>query len=190
MLRVKLNIKGSTTPEQFSKLTRARELFEKAVNSREFKTEVVGYSYDEWSSTGRLWWRKWTKRKVAGFRECSESGQQVYDKIMTGGEDLSPEVDHEADIEVKVEVGSRGVIGWTNPHTPIQWISSWFINSRDVVPAEIAGNLSHEWMHKMGYDHAFRYYDGREDTVPYAIGEIISKLAQDIEKGIKLTPNE
>jgi hypothetical protein len=190
MLKVKLTFAGHLTPTQKSKLERARDLFELAVNSMEFRQAVLSYSYTVSSYTGRLWWKKWKSHKVSGFRECSLSTEQVYASIMSGGETLSPEKDKEADISVTVAAGSRGVIGWTNPHTPMQWISSWFINDSEVYPTEIAGNLSHEWMHKLGFDHAFNYYNGREDTLPYAVGNIIVKLAEQIVAGKKLVPIE
>ena len=187
MLKVSLVTKGKLSEAQRIKLEASRSLFEEAINSIEFRQEVLNYWHTVWTSTGRLWWKKWYSREVLGFRECSLTNQQVYNSLMAGAETLSPEKDQEADIRVEIEAGPRGVIGWTNPHTPIQWISSWFFNSSQTGTAEIAGNLSHEWCHKLGYDHAFNYYDGREDTVPYAIGTIIEKLAQKIQNGQKLT---
>jgi hypothetical protein len=187
MLRITITYGGSPTDYQRAKLERARELFELAVNSLEFRNKVLQYKHTVAWYTGRLWWKKWRYDEKLGFRETDLSNEQIYAKIMSGSEYLSPQADKEADIKVTVAAGSRGVIGWTNPHTPMQWISSWFINSRSVDSVEVAGNLSHEWMHKLGFDHAFNYYSGREDTVPYAVGEIIVELAQRIENGETLT---
>lgn len=182
-LKISLKFGSEPSPAQKAKLIRARELFEIAVNSIEFRQKVLSYKHVESSYTGRLWWKKWTSREVIGFRETNLSNEAVYMAIMSGGESLSPESDQEADISVTVATGSRGVIGWTNPHTPMQWISSWFINSSDVDAVEIAGNLAHEWMHKIGFDHAFNYYNGRNDTVPYSVGEMIVSLARQVEGG-------
>lgn len=178
MLKVSLKLSGNETQAQRQKLERAAELMEKSINSVRFKNEVLEYSRTEWWSTGKLWWKKWHSRKVKGFAECSMSTEEVLSVIMSGAEDLSPEKDKEADIQVEVAVGSRGVIGWTNPHTPIQWISSWFINDSEVDSHEIAGNLAHEWMHKLGFDHAFNSYSGREHTVPYAVGYLVEKISR------------
>jgi len=183
MLKISLKFGAEPSPSQKEKLLRARELFEIVVNSIEFRQKVLSYKHVVSTYTGRLWWKKWTSREVIGFRETDLSNDAVYMAIMEGGESLSPEHDQEADISVTVATGSRGVIGWTNPHTPMQWISSWFINSSDVDSVEIAGNLSHEWMHKIGFDHAFNYYNGRNDTVPYAVGEMIVSLARQVEGG-------
>lgn len=178
MLKVSLKLSGNETPAQKQKLERAAQCMEKAINSVRFKNEILEYSRTEWWSTGLLWWKKWHSRKVKGFAECDMTNEEVLKLIMAGGETLSPEQDQEADIQVTVAAGSRGVVGWTNPHTPMQWISSWFINSQDVDAHEVAGNLAHEWMHKIGFDHAFNPYSGREHTVPYAVGYLIEKISR------------
>jgi len=179
MLNVSLKLSGNETEIQKQKLILAASLMEKAINSVKFKNAILNYERTEWWSTGKLWWKKWHSRKVKGFSECSMSNEEVLKHIMAGGEDLSPEKDQEADIQVTVAVGSRGVIGWTNPHTPMQWISSWFINSSSVDAHEVAGNLAHEWCHKLGFDHAFQPYSGREDTVPYSVGYLIEKISRE-----------
>ena len=48
-------------------------------------------------------------------------------------------------------------------------------------PAEIAGNLAHEWMHKIGFDHDFNSTSRRPYSVPYAVGDLVESLAEQYE---------
>ena len=45
-------------------------------------------------------------------------------------------------------------------------------------PAEVAGNIFHEWTHKLGFDHDVIYTSERNATVPYALGFLIRELGE------------
>jgi len=47
----------------------------------------------------------------------------------------------------------------------------------------VAGNLAHEWTHKIGFDHKSA---AEHDSAPYAIGYIVDELAAKVLKGSKL----
>jgi hypothetical protein len=53
---------------------------------------------------------------------------------------------------------------------------------RDLSLSAIAGNLIHEGLHKLGFEHSYEPVPGREDTVPYAIGDLVAELATWEEK--------
>src|SRR5690606_8082794 len=95
---------------------------------------------------------------------------------------LSPEVDGEADIHVEAynSYWSR-VVGYTYPHTPKTWVNLKFFNGYDY--ADIADNIFHEWLHKLGFDHVSA---DEHTSVPYALGYIVRDLIKQIIKGEKL----
>jgi hypothetical protein len=48
-------------------------------------------------------------------------------------------------------------------------------------PAEVAGNVFHEWTHKLGFGHDSRYSVSRNSSVPYALGYIMEELGKKFE---------
>ena len=61
----------------------------------------------------------------------------------------------------------RNVVGYTSQGTPEITMNRSFFDG--YTPAEIAGNMAHEWMHKLGFEHDFRATARRPDSVPYAV---------------------
>jgi hypothetical protein len=47
-------------------------------------------------------------------------------------------------------------------------------------PYQVAGNLTHEWLHKLGFDHDVASTPARPYSVPYAVGYILRDLASDL----------
>jgi len=133
-----------------------------ALSSDEFKEFCLNYSYKG----------KWRKR-VLGFRwDKGLERDGVYEKIMKGKEKLSGEEDNTANIFLKLsDKKKKGVLGYTKPNTRWQWIYPWFFKKRKV--NKIAGNLAHEWMHKLGFSHERRRTKRRKYTVPYAVGYFV-----------------
>lgn len=143
---------------------------EEFVNSDEFERLVLNFSFID--SNDRV------QRK---FHFTDLSNQEVLAKILSGSEVLSPDDDHEADIQVELDNSwSRNVIGYTYPTTPWQWIYAKFF--RNWSAEEIAGNLMHEWLHKIGFDHEFYYTYDRDYSVNYALGYACSEFAKKVSK--------
>lgn len=143
------------------------------LNSDEFKQFVLNYSYKNTYTTGRLWNKKTHTEIVNHFESTHMTNEQVYQTIMNGAESLSPEIDYEANVYLKIDRRNKhGVIGYTYPTTQWQYIYNWFFKSATV--EEIAGNLGHEYCHKLGFNHAYYNTPTRQYSVPYAIGYFIS----------------
>lgn len=51
-----------------------------------------------------------------------------------------------------------------------------FINRADL--PELAGHISHEWSHKIGFAHKQKRHNRRNETVPYAFGYLVRKHAK------------
>jgi len=173
MFKVNIVQADSFTPTQAQKLEAARLLWEKVWNSDEFKTRVLNFQYTY--TTGSLWWKK--SYTAVGFRwNNDKTNQQIFDHLMSGAELLSPSPDNEADLSITLYTASSSTVGYTYPGTMMQWINSKFFNS--FTAADVAGNLSHEYCHKLGYDHEYKATALRPYTVPYAIGYLTGELAE------------
>lgn len=170
-LIITINCDGLTERE-IDKIQMASFIAYLALNSPEFISFCLNYEWEEIISKG--WWpfRKVRTTSGHGFRMTEDSRQAVCEKIMKGRERLTKEEDHEADIFLKVDRRNRrGVLGYTYKNTKWQWVYSWFLGQASI--DEIAGNLIHEWLHKLGYIHEKRYSVLRRHTVPYAIGYFV-----------------
>ena len=128
------------------------------------------------------WWKKCHTVKHSQFvdnhimvegKEHVMSKEEIYMHLMAGEETLSEDgEDGEADIFMELDRrSSRNVLGYTYSNTTKQWIyNSFFTNGDDW---DIAGNIVHEWVHKMGYGHAYKRTATRQYSVPYAVGYFV-----------------
>lgn len=168
------------SPEDISKLTSAAIHMTEALGSEQFKQFMLEYFYDEVSCTGRLWWEKCTHVRRMNMRfNKGETQKQIYDHLMSGRETLRPDVDSEADITLHLDKRNRrGVLGYTYANSTSQWIYNWFFTEGTL--EDVAGNIGHEWVHKMGYGHEQNYNSLRQHTVPYAVGYFIKHFKKDL----------
>ena len=155
MLAVKINAAHNFTPVELVKLTNAAKLLERVVNSTEFKDRVLTYKFSS----------------AAGL-----TNEQIYNLIMSGKEVLSPTEDHEIDIDIMMYYSIKGVIGYTYPNVLRTWVNRRFF--KNFSSANIAGNLIHEWAHKVGFDHDFFNTKQRPYSVPYALGYLVEELGR------------
>lgn len=166
---MKLNLKVNGKPYGGAKITKAAELVAFALGSKEFKEFVIDFSFVRTNCTGFLFWKKCKNIIFNRFHYTDMTNEGVYAKIISGAETLSPSTDGEIDIEVEVDHRyRRGVIGYTYPTLPTQYIYKSFLDSADVY--DVAGNIAHEYIHKLGFGHEFKKTVDRENSVPYAVG--------------------
>lgn len=168
-----------TTDEQITLHKAVRHMAQK-LGGQEFEDFCTSYSYDIVTTTGRLWWKKTASVRYLGFKYSNgRTREQVYTHLMGGQETLAqpmPTPNNTADIELVIDRGrSWSAIGYTYPNTVKQWIYSWFLKSDY---RRVAGNLAHEWCHKMGYGHEYRYNPTRQHTVPYAVGDFVAGIVR------------
>lgn len=122
---------------------------------------------------------------TAKFSTTKQTSLQVYDRIISGSEDLDMTVDHELDIYVELYYKNNRTVGYTMPSTPWTWLNEKFF--RIFSAADVARNLFHEWLHKCGFDHSSA---NDLSSVPYQLGNIIGDLIKTMVKGGKLTPDK
>jgi len=156
MFKVTVKKFGFTT-EQEKKIDAAAKLMEVVWNSKEFKDAVINFKYSYSYVTGKLWCKKTNYVSGNRFRwNNNMSNELIYSKLLSGSESLSPQNDGEADIEIVLTTDiSDGVIGYTYPDTIRQWISRDFFLEFDKF--DVLNNLTHEYCHKLGFDHEFEW---------------------------------
>lgn len=143
--------------EQIEKHRTAQKMLETVVNSWEFRQELLALAL---SSTGGM------------------TNAKIYNVIINGAEILSPEIDNEADIFVNAYKKRGAVVGYTYESTEKTWLNLKFFNTFNY--SEIAGNLFHEWLHKLGFGHSSA---NEHSSVPYAVGYLVKKLVKHIMDG-------
>ena len=153
------------TDQQYDKLMQAKQLVELIINSAAFKSRVLNFSYNG------------TQEFV---QNNGMSNQQIYDFLMSGAEMFPAQTaaDHFMDFDLVLYkpkwYQSKKVLGYTDQSTNVIHINKSFFNQASV--NEIAMNLVHEWVHKMGFDHDFKNTPRRPSSVPYAVGYIVRDL--------------
>ena len=145
---------------QEQKLVDAIELMKQVVASEEFKNKILNYTYNG-------------KKR---FVDTNLTNAQVYAKILEGAEKLKPKKNNTLDITLKLYRVSQNVIGYTLPSVNTVWMNTKYFNN--FTPADVTGNLMHEWLHKLGFRHDYKRTPQRPYSVPYAIGYLMQSLAK------------
>lgn len=146
------------------KLYKALEIIKTVVASNEFRNKVINFTY------------KGEKKYVDNKGMTNE---QIYQAVLDGKEDLLPVVDNEMDLELELYYSWSSTVGYTTPGALRIFMNTKYFDP--YTPAEVAGNVFHEWTHKLGFDHAQRYSVERDSSVPYALGYIMRDLGRQYE---------
>lgn len=163
------NFKANVTYTNFSdfekdKLKKSLKGLLKVINSSRFKKQILNHTYEG--------------EKVF-VDNNGMTNEEIYAHILKGAEELLDEVDNEMDLDLNMYYSLSGTIGYTYPDTLKIWINRRFF--RNFRHSQVAANLIHEYMHKLGFDHDYDYTQRRPFSVPYAVGKIIRKLYDGIE---------
>ena len=146
------------------KVSTAIEIIKKVIRTDEFRSRVLNFTYNG-------------EKKF--INSDGLTNEQIYQKLLDGAEDLRPEVDHEMDLDLELYYSNRSTVGYTYASGLRIWMNKKFFNI--YTPAEVAGNIFHEWTHKLGFKHASNYSLSRESSVPYALGYLVEELGKKIE---------
>ena len=150
--------------DQSKKVDTAIDIIKKVIASPEFRTQVINFTYQ-------------------GKRTFVDNGgltnEQIYLKLLKGAESLLPEENYEMDLELELYYSSRSTVGYTYANTVRIWMNTKFFNV--YTPSQVAGNIFHEWTHKLGFEHASSYSVSRDSSVPYALGYLMRDLGKQYE---------
>ncbi len=147
---------------QQEKVLKAAELIEKVVASDEFRQEIINHTYAG-------------KKRFVDSRGLTNA--QIYQKILEASESmLKKGKNNVMDLELKLYREETTTIGYTYPNVARIYMNMKYFDSFN--PTQVADNMFHEWLHKIGFDHAQKYSPSREHSVPYAIGYLVKRLAR------------
>lgn len=102
---------------------------------------------------------------------------QIYQIILEAAEKLQPAKNNTIDAEVELYYEANSIVGYTYVATRRIWVNTKYFNN--YTAAGVAHNLFHEWMHKLGFNHASTWSIQRDYSVPYALGYLIGQLGND-----------
>jgi len=156
-LVVRINDREGFSVSDATKHDHACQKIETIVNTVEFRSNILTSSF--------------TNRRGL-------TNLQIYQLIMNGTETLDGSIDHEIDVSVKQYYKNNKVVGWTTEGSVWTNVNRKFFDGYD--DAEVAGNLIHEWLHKLGFDHSSA---SEHSSVPYQIGYIVRDMIKDLDKG-------
>lgn len=147
--------------KDIKKVNEAVSIIKRIINSDEFHDLVLGYTFNG-------------QKK---FNDNNNySNEEVYQLILLGAEIIGNRLaNNTMDVELELYEDPTKTIGYTYPHTTRIWMNRKYFNH--YTPTQVAGNLMHEWMHKLGFTHSLKWNKDREHSVPYAIGYLIEDLA-------------
>lgn len=150
------------------KIQAAFQVLEAVVNSEEFKDRVINF--------------KNTKGERSFASNKGMTNEEIYQTFMEGRETLQPNTPGEMNFYLRLynRPWSK-VIGYTTGDTNLININWKFF--KNYKPSDVAGNLAHEWTHKIGFDHKSA---AEHDSAPYAIGYIVDELAAKYLQKMKL----
>ena len=156
----------SKYPSELKTLKASFPVIEAVLNSNEFKDKVINY-------VGLDGKRAFTSNK-------GMTNEQIYEYLMQGKEVLNGNNtlgEMNFNVERYYKWWSK-VIGYTEP-TKHSWIEVNGKFYQNYAVNEVAGNISHEWIHLTGFTHD----SARDhDSVPYALGYIVEDLAKKFMK--------
>lgn len=150
---------------QENKIANAIETIKKVIASDEFKKMVLVKTFNG-------------KKQYKDNNGLTNA--QIYKKMLEGAEMLIPGKDNSMDLELKSYFEKENVIGYTTPSIRTIFLNTKYLNQDDFKSSDVAMNLTHEWLHKLGFKHSVQKTPTRSHTVPYAIGYIMRSLARRI----------
>jgi hypothetical protein len=149
------------TAAQTTKYNKAVAIVKSVVATEAFRTKVLNYTY-------------------AGQKQFADNkgrtNAQIYQTILDAAESLKPIKNNTMDLGVKMYTQASSVVGFTNASITYINVNTKFFNT--YAANQVAGNLFHEWLHKLGYTHDASATAKRPYTVPYAVGYIVRDLGK------------
>jgi hypothetical protein len=148
------------------KLLASIDLLRQVFSSPEFKHKIFRHRFRE---------------KYAFAQNRGLTNAQIYRKILSGVEKLYPYDNNAMDVEIEMYSDYESkVLGFTRPSTKRIWMNTKYFNKH--TKAEVASHLTHEWLHKLGFDHERERCHDRKYSVPYAIGYIVKEIAGKLDE--------
>jgi hypothetical protein len=166
-LTVDLYLRNFTEADK-AKVLQAKEILEVVMNSEEFKQRVINFTF---------------KGEKRFHQNNGQSNQEIYDHLMTGEEILMPGSTGIMNFDLSLYKSKNPwstVKGYTTADSMRIYINTKFYRLSTWTAIDVAANMAHEWVHKMGYGHDYKDNPDRPYTVPYAVGHIVGDVAREL----------
>ena len=150
----------SMTSSQEAKIQKAEDKIRKVIGSESFRTRILNFTYNG-------------SKKFNNNDGLTNS--QIYTKVLEGMENYLRSKNNSMDLNVKVYFENSSTVGFTTTTSSYINMNTKFLNS--YTSNQVTRNMTHEWLHKLGFSHAVSYSMSRNYSVPYAIGSIMEELA-------------
>lgn len=152
------------SPLKQEKIFSAVELLRRVFSSDEFRDRILKHEFNG---------------KRSFHLNKGLTNREIYRRILEGMETLSQEENNAMDVEIELYSDfDSPVLGYTYPRSKRIWMNLKYFNKHS--PAEVAGHLVHEWLHKLGFDHERERHPDRKYSVPYAVGYIVRDIAREM----------
>ena len=148
---------------QRSKMENALEKMNIVLNSEKFRLRVLNHTYN-----GR--------KTFVDNR--GRTNQQIYKTILEGAETLNGIIDQEVDVDITLYYANNTTVGYTYPNVNRIWVNNKYFSTYTY--GSVAANVTHEWLHKLGYGHDYERTTRRNYSVPYGIGKIMRELVNEL----------
>lgn len=148
--------------DQEEKIYKAFDLIKRVVASDEFKRKVLGKKHNG-------------KKQYVDNNGLTNA--QIYKRLLEGSEMLNQAKNNTMDLELQAYYEKANVIGYTKPSIKTVYVNTRYLDMKSFGVNEVAMNLTHEWLHKLGFKHAQKKTATRKDSVPYGVGYIMRSLA-------------
>ena len=164
-----LTLKNATAADT-ARIKAAFKYIESVVNKTDFRSKVLNMTY------------KMGNKTYSGYTQTTDTPQEILDTILQADENFSGGTSGVMDMFLEMYYEYNGAVGYTYANDPYVYMNRWVQSS--YTPMETAGNLFHEWLHKLGHTHSYEWTQDRADSVPYKIGYLIRDMAaQEASKG-------
>lgn len=157
----------NATEEEVSRVDRSLSLVQQVVNTQKFRETVLSMKYRAWGRT------------YQGFSQTSLSAGEVLESILEANENFSGGSAGVIDLNLDMYYEVSSTVGYTNQDDPYVHLNRYHHQHYSAV--ESAGNLFHEWLHKIGHGHSRYGTRSRPHSVPYKLGSVVAEMVAEIE---------
>jgi hypothetical protein len=142
------------------KVMKSIELIQKVILTTEFKNKVINFQY---------------LKKKEFFDNKGYSNEEIYELVKESFKKFKTKKKRPIDIELELYEDDTNLVGYTRPDSSKIWINKKFFKKFNL--SQIANNILHEWLHKLGFEHEQKFSPRRKYSVPYAVGDILEEVA-------------